>query len=94
MSVNYAVHLCEVFTTNESPATIAVDFGNVSKVVVNNYGAGDMYAQMSIDGGLTYGDKILINAGVNFLTESVSPTNLKFEHIDDTSWQVYIEGSI
>ena len=93
MSMQYSINLDQNFTSADSPVTIAVPFGNVSRVTVMNIGAGNIWGEASIDGGSTYGDQMLIPAGAEFTTVNMAPTHIRFTWIADTAYQVYIEGS-
>ena len=92
MSMHYSIVRDDNFVVGDSPATIALSLANVRRVMVMNYGTGNMYGEASVDGGVTYGDQMLILAGTVFETTNMAPTHIRFTHIADTAYQVYVEG--
>ena len=92
MSMEYSINRDDNFVVGDSPVTIAIQFANPARVVVANYGGGNMYGQASVDGGATYGDQMLILAGTVFETNNMAPTHIRFTHIADTAYQLYVEG--
>jgi len=74
-------------------ATAKQSAETTARIVIANYGAGNMYGEASVDGGTTYGDQMLILSGTAFETTNMAPTHIRFTHIADTSYQLYIEGT-